>query len=230
MATLNVDRPDMQTMSAPSDVEPETIEADEGELREGLEQVLPPVLVSQAPAARGDVSSLMSHASDSSPYLDVAADVFAAALGSSSATPVAAMLVRYMSRKHLRHPRSWLTQVIQSAKSSKLTTLTDFSTNRNRYVKDAEEGNAVFLTRRGTVVAALVPVERGLYESEVIKPALQRLVRRAEEDEEREITPQQMEHIENQGLEAAEELGVDSSGWAYLSGSDREASNSSIAE
>lgn len=59
---------------------------------------------------------------------------------------------------------SWLRPRLAADARPRFVTLTDFARKRSRLVADLDDG-PVLLTRRGTVVAALVPLEPGAYEA-----------------------------------------------------------------
>lgn len=133
---------------AQHDAVPETALADE------LKTLLPAALVSVS-AAMGAL-----------PFGGTAS--LAAALGSRAAEPIATALVsRFRDRLGQVAWPAWLQLRITSDEPPPIVTMTEFSNRRNHYVDQALKGRATLLSKHGTVVAAIVPLEPGGYERTV---------------------------------------------------------------
>ncbi|MDN5763449.1 MAG: type II toxin-antitoxin system prevent-host-death family antitoxin, partial [Microlunatus sp.] len=139
-----------------------------------------------------------------------------AGLGGAAAPVTAGLLTRRLADQGLAEPASWLREALKQSASSRLATLTDFSNNRNAYVKEVEDGNAVFLTRRGVVVAAVLPVAPGQYEQEVYAHAARRLLAERDARPRIRLTSEQVADIAQRGAVAAAEHGIDTSGWQQV--------------
>lgn len=161
----------MTTISAP----PEKVAAstpagesssDGSALTRELEVVLPSVLASSAqqdlPAITrgvdaGDGSEGLSRESIAGAVVGIAA-----ALGVVGAAPLArALMKRGLSRVGLPE---WLRPKVDASVKPRVLTLTAFYDQRARLVKDVEAGQPVVLTRHGVAIAAVVPLERGVFE------------------------------------------------------------------
>lgn len=182
-------------------------------VREGLATALP---IALRDAEHQVISDVARHAQSEGVTEDVVreiAELVIAGLGGSAARALADLLVGRLADQGLAEPASWLREALKASKSSRLATLTDFSNNRNQYIKEVEDGQAAFLTRRGVVVAAVLPVTPGQYEEEIYVPAVRRMLAEKEARPPIELTPDQVADIAARGAVAADEYGIDTSGW-----------------
>jgi prevent-host-death family protein len=178
------------------------------QLQDALAFCLPPVLV----------ESCWNVRTTSRPVTKKAA-VFAAALGSTSVDPLADAVTAWLDerRADILHalPR-WFRPAIRSPT---VVTLTEFSNGRSKYVRDViEDGAPVLLSRRGKVVAAVVPVQEGVFEQEAyVRAAREIRAERLRQDTQPKksvlagLTDEEIETIrraENK-VEAATLLGLD---------------------
>ena len=200
---------------------------DEAFLAEGLQEVLPPMLV----GATGQAQEIVPHATgvreDEAGQSDLPS--FAAALGAAAAGAVSHALIEWLSRRKersiLRLP-NWLRPSVAPTAQPTVVTLTDFTNSRSRYIRLVENGEPVLISRHGTVVAAVIPVEAGAYE-EAVYPAAARL-RHAQRLERRALAPnvsplsdeQLAEMASADDSSVAARYGVDTTGWEQLNPAD----------
>ena len=182
-------------------------------VREGLATALPIALRDAESKVISDVARHTRNEGVSEDVVREVAELVIAGLGGSAARAVADLLVSRLAEQGFAEPVSWLREALKISKSSRLATLTDFSNNRNQYIKDVEDGQAAFLTRRGVVVAAVLPVAPGQYEEEIYAPAARRILAEKEAQPPIELTAEQVADIATRGAVAADEYGIDTSGW-----------------
>lgn len=151
----------------------------EAALREGLQSVLPAALVEAVPDASEAVDDLPGHHGG----LASTATSLAASLGSTAAASVASALDSWLARRSAAGARwpGWLRPAFRSDVVPDVVTLTRFSQQRSQYVRKVIDGSPVLLTRHGTVVAAVVPLEPGVYEEEVYGEGFRQVDRKAED-------------------------------------------------
>lgn len=197
---------------------------DEAFLAEGLQEVLPPMLV----GATDQAQEVVPHATRDreSEAEQSALPTFAAALGAAAAgavsTALIEWLIRHRERPILRSLPNWLRPSVAPTAQPVVVTLTDFANSRSRYVRLVESGAPVLISRHGTVVAAVIPVEPGAYEEAVYPDAARR--RRTQRLERRELAPsanalsnEQLAEIESaDDSSVAARYGVDTAGWELL--------------
>jgi len=194
-------------------------------LRDGLQRVLPPLLVEASSEARDTVATFSPESNEGT---DLELASLAAALGASAATAVASALAAWLTRRSSKHPSfgwpRWMRPALDPSRSPKLATLTEFSQLRTQYVREALEGVPILLTRHGSVVAALVPLQPGAYEDSVYPEAMRKVTEAAEERlsttgvEARALTADELATIRNSDDPAAAgaSFGLDTGGWAHL--------------
>ena len=180
---------------------------------EGLATALPIALRDAESKVISDVARHTRNEGVSEDVVREVAELVIAGLGGSAARAVADLLVSRLAEQGFAEPVSWLREALKISKSSRLATLTDFSNNRNQYIQDVEDGQAAFLTRRGVVVAAVLPVAPGQYEEEIYAPAARRILAEKEAQPPIELTAEQVADIATRGAVAADEYGIDTSGW-----------------
>lgn len=137
-------------------------------LEDALTNVLPAALVSSAEDARDAVPD--GHESTAG-----SAVVLAAALGATAARPIAHALHSWFARRGEQLvgalPR-WFQPAFDAEATPIVATQTEFSNGRNRFVRSVVESRTpVLISRRGSVVAALVPVVEGVFEQEAYAAA-----------------------------------------------------------
>ena len=146
------------------------------ELHEELHRVLPIALAGAAPAATAALAT-------ATPGLDSAApgestvNLAAAALSGTAVEWVANGLRSWVDsirdRSTSQWP-SWLRPAFRTAARPEIVTLTQFSNDRLKYIRELPDAGApLLLTRHGTVVAALIPLEPGSYEKAVYPSAME---------------------------------------------------------
>ena len=199
---------------------------DEASLAEALQEVSPATLVGGTPKAQEMVPDL-TRATEGEAELAVSAvlPIFAAALGTTAAGAVSYALIQWLNRRREGSSQeslpNWLRPVVALTARPLVATLTDFANNRSRYVRSVESGEPVLISRHGTVVAALVPVEVGAYEEAVYPDAArrrraERLQRRSQAERPGELNDDQLEEIEVGGTSSASRYGIDTAGWNCL--------------
>lgn len=199
----------------------------EDSLAQALQEVMPATLVGVAQEAREVVPDVTRIEIEEAGLADSSVfSIFAAALGTAAASAVSHAAIQWLSRR--RGPSifgvlpNWLRPAIAPAAKPIVVTLTDFANSRSRYVRSMESGVPVLISRHGTVVAALIPVEPGAYEEAVYPDAARH--RRAERLERRRLAPDpgkltddQIAQIEKaDDISTATRYGVDTVGWELL--------------
>jgi prevent-host-death family protein len=199
---------------------------DEAFLAEGLKEVLPATLVGKTAQAQQVVpdvtraTEIEAEQANSEVLL-----VFAAALGTTAAAAVSHALIQWLNRRRERLSQgslpNWIRPAIALTARPLVATLTDFADNRSRYVRSVENGEPVMISRHGTVVAALIPVEVGAYEEAVYPDAArrrrtERLERRSRAERPSELNDDQLEEIEEGNASTASRYGIDTVGWELL--------------
>jgi len=184
-------------------------------LHEGLQRVLPPVLVQSTTEASGVIAPVTRGSLSFDEFASLAA-----ALGSTAASPVAHALRVWIGKQRLdayghRWP-VWLRPAIAGGVKATLATLTDFSQKRSQYIKEVEGGTPILLTRHGSVIAAVIPLQPGAYEQTVLQPALEELLEVTAEGI--ELTSEQADEIRRSDNPAATAamLGINTAGWGAL--------------
>ena len=196
-------------------------------LAEAVQEVLPPALVGATHHAQEVVPDVVIHVEEGeAEQANQRILIFAAALGTTAAGAVSQALIHRLGfrweRSVLGSLPNWLRPKVAPTAKPVVVTLTDFANGRSRYVRHVESGEPVLISRHGTVVAALVPVEAGAYEEAVYPDAARR--RRAERLERRRLAPEaraltddQLAEIETaDDSETAARYGVDTVGWELL--------------
>jgi prevent-host-death family protein len=200
---------------------------DEASLAEGLQEVLPPTLVGVTSQAQEVVPDVTRSAEGEAEKADSAAlQVFAAALGTTAAAALSRALIQWLSRRLERSSEvslpNWLRPAVAATAVPVVATLTDFANNRSHYVRSVESGEPVLISRHGTVVAALVPVEAGAYEEAVYPDAArrrlaERLQRSSQTEDSGELSDDQLAEIRAAGdSSTASRHGIDTTGWELL--------------
>lgn len=151
------------------------------ELRECLEEVMPIALVrasseaAERVVAVSEIAELEYEGIVTKKFVVSFTTQLAAALGTiAPATTAAAVNNRLgkSSRSWLASFPRWLRPNIDPDRKPKLTTMTSFARDRSRLVREAiEESTPVLISRHGQILAALIPLEPGAYESAVYKTA-----------------------------------------------------------
>ncbi len=148
-------------------------------LHEGLAQVMPGALVMAADEAAERVEEL----SGPTPAgVKITAgprarqvEVLAASLGAIAPSFTANALNNWLAKHGHARPAflpAWLRPAIDPGRTPKLTTMTSFANDRSRVIREAvDESRPVLISRHGRIVAAIVPLEPGAYETEVYRTA-----------------------------------------------------------
>lgn len=206
-------------------------DAYERDLHEGLQLVLPSALVEVSEQAEQTVASLAPRTSETSEGAVSRPSVvasLAAALGSAAASVVASSLADWLesrAQEQAERGPGWLRLAVSPSATPELATLTEFSQRRTQYVNQALGGTPVLLTRRGVVVAAVVPLKEGAYEDAVIPQAAQRVLQEQEHLETdgaaEDLSPEVIEQLRSAGggaiaMAIAERHGIDTQGWDAL--------------
>jgi prevent-host-death family protein len=200
---------------------------DEASLTEGLQEVLSATLVGVTPQAQEVVPDVARATEGEAGQADSAALlIFAAALGTTAAGALSHALIQWLNRRRDRLSEvslpNWLRPAVSLTARPLVATLTDFANNRSRYVRSVESGEPVLISRHGTVVAALIPVEVGAYEEAVYPEAArrrraERLQRRSQAERPSELNDEQLQEIEASGSSStASRYGIDTTGWELL--------------
>jgi len=221
----------MSTPAMPPGEQLETEEPSVGllsfkELRECLEVVMPIALVrasSEAAERVVAVSEIDEPEREGMVTKDFAISFttqLAAALGAIAPATTAAAVTDELGRRSwlAAFPR-WLRPKIDPDRKPKLTTMTSFSQDRSRLVREAiEESTPVLISRHGRVLAALVPLQPGSFERAVYKSA-----GRARSDAAAEQSAPQLDEKVAERILASDDpagevaaLGIDTSDWASL--------------
>lgn len=223
----------MSRPAMPPETQLEAAESTDGllpikELRECLEKVMPIALVRASSEAAKRVVAVSEI--DEPGREGLATESFAinftaqlaAALGDiASATTAAAVnnLLGKSSRSRFGYFPRWLRPKIDPERKPKLTTMTTFSRDRSRLVREAIEQSApVLISRHGQIVAALVPLEPGAFERTVYKTAGHARSAANADQESSQLDERTAERILSSDDPEAEAtaLGIDTSDWASL--------------
>jgi len=140
-----------------------------------LQRLLPAALLEASQEAHEAAAAVSRSSVETA--LTPAIATLAAALGSAAAPLVASALKGRLARRALGHAHcpTWLQPAIVPGRAPVLVTMTEFSQRRSNLVHKAEKGVPVLLSRHGTVVAAIIPLEPGAYERAVYPDALRRV-------------------------------------------------------
>jgi prevent-host-death family protein len=197
--------------------QPQQVVTERDLLQQGIQEVLPAALVKASPEAQ---ELLRSSAVIKQPSQSVDATVVAAALGSIAVPSVTQMLSGWLDRNQTQREHTalpaWFKPKLDPDATLRVSSLTEFSQRRTQFVNAVEDGEVIILTRRGTAVAAVVPLEPGSYESSVTVPALQRLLAEATSAAELDADKAAEISSSDDPTAAAEALGIDTSGWDRL--------------
>jgi hypothetical protein len=197
---------------------------DLGQLREGLEQVMPTTLVQASDEAAERVRALsdVAELTAESATTKNLASVLAAALGTIAPAATAAAVAYWLSRE----PRSrltfvprWLRPRIDPERPPKLTTMTSFANDRSRMVREAiEDSTPILISRHGQVLAAVIPLEPGAFETAVYEAGGRARLAAADASPPVELDEKTVEAIlsANDPAEEAAAQGIDTSDWASL--------------
>lgn len=195
---------------------------DLAQLREGLEQVLPTALVRASDEAvervraTGDVAGPAAGATPKN-----LASMLAAALGTIAPAVTTAAIGHWLdreSRSSSVFPR-WFRPRIDLERSPKLATMTSFAHDRSRLVREAiDESTPILISRHGQVLAAIVPLEPGAFESAVYETAGRARLDAVNAAQQEELDDKTAEAIRSASdpAEEAAAVGVDTSDWASL--------------
>ena len=221
----------MSTPAMPPGEQLETEEPSVGllsirELRECLEVVMPIALVrasSEAAERVVAVSEVDEPEREGIATKDFALSFttqLAAALGAiAPATTAAAVTDQLGKRSRLPSFPRWLRPNIDPDRKPKLTTMTSFSRDRSRLVREAiEESTPVLISRHGQVLAALIPLEPGAFERAVYRTAGRARSNAAADQSAPRLDEKVAERIlasEDPAAEASA-LGIDTCDWASL--------------
>jgi hypothetical protein len=221
----------MSTPATPPDAQQEADETRDKllhlvELRECLQEVMPIALVRASSEAAERVVAVSEIDEKSSEGLSTKKSVvnyttqLAAALGVIAPAPTAAAVTHMLgSRRRIASLPRWLRPRIDPRRKPKLATMTSFSKDRSRLVREAiEESTPVLISRHGRILAAIIPLEPGAYDEAVYRHAGQ--VRRAANasrtaPELDEMTAEEILSSDHPEAEASA-LGIDTSDWADL--------------
>jgi prevent-host-death family protein len=146
------------------------------ELLEELHRVLPIALAGATEEARQLIATVAPD-SELAETPTTTVNLLVAALGGAAVDLVAAGLGSWLAsviQRGVGGWPEWLRPAIRADAEPKVVTLTKFSQERSRYVRELTDGAPVLLTRHGTVVAAVVPIEPGSYEEAAYPAALRR--------------------------------------------------------
>jgi prevent-host-death family protein len=202
------------------------------ELRKCLQEVMPIALVRASKEAAERVvavSEIDELGPDGVAVKSIAVDYtyqLAAALGviapATTAAAVGNLLGKSLRSRFAFLPR-WLRPRIDPDRAPRLATMTEFSQDRSRLVREViEESTPVLISRHGRIVAALVPLEPGAFEETVYKAAGRARAAIEEDRSSPELDDSLAERILSAGDPAVEAaaLGVDTSDWASLNPQD----------
>lgn len=196
-------------------------------LREGLEQVMPIALAQASDEATDRVLALSDQAPEAGPDPTARghdarnfAGTLAAALGTIAPALTATGIESWIGKtSRLALVPRWLKPAIDATRNPRLITMTSFANDRSRVIREAiDESVPVLISRRGRIVAAVIPLEPGAYESEIYRDAGRERLAAMSERPEVELDGGAIEEIlSSRDPEAAASAhGVDTSDWASL--------------
>ncbi len=203
-----------------------------GVLEEELRGILPVVLASVAPQAFEEASAMvpalrdqLGRAATWGPVMASVVGTFSAALASAAGTALASRLMERLTQRsgeaeatEQASPPPWLHHAIADDAEPVFATMTEFSNERNHLIREEVIGNRrpVIISRHGQKVAAIIPLEPGRFEDEVLPEALRRAAERSGAAP--SLSSEQVERIlkADDPMAAARDAGIDTSGWETL--------------
>jgi hypothetical protein len=194
------------------------------QLREGLEQVMPATLVQASDEAAERVRALsdVAEPAAASALTKSLASVLAAALGTIAPAATATAVAYWLSREpqaRLAFVPRWLRPRIDPERPPKLVTMTSFANDRSRMVREViENSTPILISRRGQVLAAVIPLEPGAFEAAVYEAGGRARLAAADVGPQVELDEETAEAIlsaRDPAQEAAGQ-GIDTSDWASL--------------
>jgi hypothetical protein len=198
-------------------------------LREGLEQVMPIALAQASDEAAERVLALSGREpapeGEASAEEDDArnfASILAAALGTIAPSLTAAAVETWIGKTanlRLALVPQWLRPTIDPARGPRIMTMTSFANDRSRVIREViDESTPVLISKRGRVMAAVIPLDAGSYESDIYRDAGRARLAAMSERPEVELDESVIEEIlsSDDPEAAAAAHGVDASDWATL--------------
>jgi hypothetical protein len=198
-------------------------------LRAGLEQVMPIALAEASDEAAERVLAYGGRIPASEHERETEdndarnfASTLAAAFGTIAPSRTAAAVESWIGNNsdlRLALVPKWLRPALDPERRPRIMTMTSFANDRSRVIRQAiEESVPVLISRRGRIMAAVIPLEAGSYESEIYRDAGRERLAAMSGRPEVELDDATVEEILSSDDPAATAAahGIDTSDWATL--------------